>query len=840
MKNKKLFSIIFFIFCLISANNLLGEEFYFETPEIEILNDGNLIKATKGGKATTDDKTEILAEKFEYDKIKLILTATKNVQVIDNLRKITIKGNKIKYNKRTLKINAQGNVEIIDRLNKVILKANTVIYSINEEKVSTIGHTEVNVEDTYIINSSDLVFLRNKMEIFSEKNTSLKDKRNNLYTAESFKYLITKKLFRGKKINIASVERDNYFFEEGMVNLATKEIQGKNLEIDFDNEVFGNKENEPRLKGVTAYSNLSDTIVNKGVFTTCKRRKDKCPPWKIESKEVRHDKKKKIIYYKNAWLKIYDVPVLYYPRFFHPDPTVKRQSGFLRPQIGESQILGSSAYIPYFFVISNDKDLTFKPRIFSNNKYLLQTEYRQVTKNSKNIFDFSLNNGHNSESSDKDNTRSHFFSNSIIDLNLESFDNSNLEIQFQKTSNDTYLKLFPLGLDSEMVRKANINTMNSFITLETSREDLSFDASLQIYEKLDKSNSDKYEFIFPNYNLNKTINTNNTFDGNLSINSSGSQNLYNTNVSEAHIINDLLYQSADGFLDNGIKNNYNILFKNVNSQGKNSSKYKNNLEVEMLSTFLFQSSYPLLREGINFNNYLTPQVSLRYSPNNMKNLKNENRRVDVLNVWSLNRIASSETIESGQSLTIGGGYKKTRKDGDKDVVNIDLATVFRDEINENIPLTSSLRNKSSDIIGSINLSQSDFFSTKYNFSLDNNFDVLKYNELSANFTVNNFVTSFKYLEENDNIGDKHYIQNDTSLQINENSSISFSTRQNKKIDLTEYYNLIYQYKNDCLTASIQYKKDFYVDNDLKPTEQLFFSLTIVPLGEYETKNIIPK
>ena len=152
MKNKKLFSIIFFIFCLISSNNLLGEEFYFETPEIEILNDGNLIKATKGGKATTDDKTEILAEEFEYDKIKLILTATKNVQVIDDLRKITIKGNKIKYNKRTLKINAQGDVEIIDRLNKVILKANTVIYSINEEKVSTIGHTEVIVEDTYIIN----------------------------------------------------------------------------------------------------------------------------------------------------------------------------------------------------------------------------------------------------------------------------------------------------------------------------------------------------------------------------------------------------------------------------------------------------------------------------------------------------------------------------------------------------------------------------------------------------------------------------------------------------------------------------------------------------------------
>ena len=157
-----------------------------------------------------------------------------------------------------------------------------------------------------------------------------------------------------------------------------------------------------------------------------------------------------------------------------------------------------------------------------------------------------------------------------------------------------------------------------------------------------------------------------------------------------------------------------------------------------------------------------------------------------------------------------------------------------------MPNTSSLGEKSSDVVGSIELSPNSFFSSSYNFSLDNNLNVLKYNFLDAKFTVNNFITSFKYLEENDNIGDENYIQNDTSFQFNENSSIGFSVRKNKKIDLTEYYNLIYQYKNDCLTAAIKYKKDFYVDNDLKPTEQLFFSLTIVPLGGYETTNIIPK
>ena len=131
-----------------------------------------------------------------------------------------------------------------------------------------------------------------------------------------------------------------------------------------------------------------------------------------------------------------------------------------------------------------------------------------------------------------------------------------------------------------------------------------------------------------------------------------------------------------------------------------------------------------------------------------------------------------------------------------------------------------------------------FFSSDYNFSVDNNLNQLKYSSVNAKFKVNNFLTSFKYIEENDNIGDQHYLTNRTSYNFDENNSIVFLTRKNKKIDITEYYNLLYQYQNDCLTAALKYSKDYYVDNDLKPEEQLFFSLTIVPLGAWESKNII--
>ena len=47
---------------------------------------------------------------------------------------------------------------------------------------------------------------------------------------------------------------------------------------------------------------------------------------------------------------------------------------------------------------------------------------------------------------------------------------------------------------------------------------------------------------------------------------------------------------------------------------------------------------------------------------------------------------------------------------------------------------------------------------------------------------------------------------------------------------------MYQYKNDCLAASIEYDKNFYNDNDVQPNENLVFKLTIIPLGETSSPN----
>ena len=97
-------------------------------------------------------------------------------------------------------------------------------------------------------------------------------------------------------------------------------------------------------------------------------------------KKIKHEKNKKQITYDSAILKIYDLPVMYFPKFFHPDPSVKRQSGLLQPKLNNSNILGNSFTLPYYNVISKNKDSTIFVSLFDKGTAMVQNEYRQLVK----------------------------------------------------------------------------------------------------------------------------------------------------------------------------------------------------------------------------------------------------------------------------------------------------------------------------------------------------------------------------------------------------------------------------------------------------------------------------
>ncbi len=790
----------FLIFLILFPNLVLSDVLKFDASEIETFKNGNLIKGSGGVQIDDGLGLIINSERFEFDKVKSTLIAQEEILVKDNLN-----GNQLK----------SDHIIFFKELNKIISKDETIIELNNGQ----------------IIYSSNIIYDRNLNKLSSDEKTLITDKKNNKFNLENFNYSTLDKVLTASGVKINDYEGNFYEIENISYNMNTDEILGKDITLNFNNSNLKSKNNEPRLKGNAIFIKEDSIKVNSGVFTTCKK-SDSCPPWVLESEEIEHNKTKKTINYKNALLKLYDVPVVYFPKFFHPDHTVKRQSGFLIPKFSQSNNLGSYTSTPYFFAISESTDLTFSPRVYNNGKALYQAEYRNYRKKSKHVLDFSIKNESLLGFSDKNNSPpTHFFLNSEFNLDTNNFDQAKLDLKIQQTSNDEYLKTYKLK--SPLIESESI--LHSSFYFNLYRDDLDINLSTETYEDLNRLESDRYEYIFPSLNITKNIKD---FDkGNLSLETSGTSRLFNTNIYEKKIVNDLSYKSFNRINALGLVSNYEILLKNFNADSKRSTTYKNKAETSLQSIFNYEMKYPLQKINENFLSTLTPTMSLRYSPNQSKNRSKDDREIDVNNIFSINRIGSSDTVEGGQSITIGNEYSLyDSNDNNRKILSIDLATAFRDEKNDKLPINSTLGDKQSNVFGSIEFNTKKFVDFNYNFSLDNDLKTLNMNQIKSTFNFNKFVTSFDFLEKSNIIGINSYISNVSKLEINNNSSLSFKTRRNKEKDLTEYYNLIYQYKNDCLVAGLEYKKDFYSDGSLKPDEQIFFSITIMPFGKVDSPN----
>ncbi len=793
MKSNLILKLIFFLIFCINVSNSYSEELKFEATSIEIIDKDKIIIAKEGVKILSGDEIVIDADRMKYDKEKKFLEANGNINITNQIENIEITSDYITYDK-------------------------------NAEKIVSSGNVEIKFEDDYSLNTKEIIYLKNSGEILINHISKIKDNFGNEIEFEQLNFNAIDKLIKGKNVKLLDLEKNYYAFDSAVINFSKNQIIADNVRIDFNKNIFKNPLNDPRLKGNYFFSNGKNSIIKKGVFTSCKKN-DNCPPWQIKAKEINHDKQKKIINYKHAWLEIYDQPIIYFPRFFHPDPTVKRQSGFLMPQVIDSSSLGLSFKLPYYKVISENKDLTFSPRIFSENEGLFQNEYRQVNKNSKHITDFSFK--------EKDSTsKTHFFSNSIAKLNMDIFDISEIEINLEATSDDNYLKTHNI----KSAINNNQSLLNSFLIFRGSSRNMDLETKIEAYEDLTKDkSSDKYEYIFPSYEFSKRFQS--SYNGDYEIISKGNYKNYNTNIFEKVLINDLKFSSNPKITPSGFVNKFNILLKNVTSESDNSSNYKNKFSSENYGSFFYDMSFPLKKESKFFDNFFTAKGSLMYSPNSNKNLKSLDRKIDINNIFTQNRLSLDDTVEGGQSLTLGGEYILKKKEGGNDILKMGLASVLRNSEEINLPTKSTLNNKGSDIIGSLVFEPNKNLKFDYNFSMDNDFESSNYNLLKTNVSVNKFVTSFEFLQEDDEVGNESYLSNETAYNFNDAYSLKYRTRRNKKTDFTEFYNLIYEYKNDCLTASIQYNKDYYSDNELKPTEEIFFSISIVPLSTLNTPSV---
>ena len=776
------------IFIVACNNQVNSEEFIFEGEFIEIKNNGNNIEAKNGVKITSNNKIEITADESFYNKLTLELILKGNVMLFDSERDIKILSERATYDK-------------------------------NNEKILSRGKVTAYLANNYTLYTENLEYFKKDKIIQSKFKSTLVDTFNNEIVTTNFKYSDSDKIFRGDNIDMVDESKNYYFLKKSIINLDNNVLLAKDVEVKFSKNTFNNSDNDPRLKGNTLYLLKNETIIKNGIFTTCKVN-DTCPPWSLKSSEIRHDKIKKTINYKDAVLQLYDKPVFYFPKFFHPDPTVKRQSGFLMPTMVSTNSGGNSLKLPYYKVLSENKDLTFSPRLYSNQDLLTQVEFRQIEKDYENNVDFSL------KKMDDSYKKSHFFSNSDINLNLNGFDKSNLEINFEKTTNDTYLKTDNI----KAAKNFNPSSLNSFLNFNASKEDLDVAVDFQIYENLSiERDSDKYEYVYPSFSISKTLDTAFNEYGSFNYQVSGFQKTSNTNITERTFRNDINFLSKPFFTKYGFKNDFNLLFKNSNHNDKNSSSYKDESSSDFYTSLILNSALPLKKISANFEREFKPKLSLSLSPRRSENLINKNRRINIVNIFSNNRLGLSDSLEGGQSLTLGTEYNLNKRNG-SEVLNMSFAQIYRDINEERLPTQSKMNTKSSDVVGGIKFTPNRYINFDYDFSLYINLKTSNYNMAKSNISINNFITSFEFLEENNEIGSSSYLSNKTSYSFNDNNKLLYRERTNKKTNLKEFYNLAYQYANDCLIAAIEYNKNYYSDRDVKPTEELFFTLTIVPFA----------
>ena len=806
IKNK-IILIIICLLCLFAINsNLHAEEFNISAIEI-LIDKKNDIVIGKGSVEVTDREGKLIrTDKVTYEKSKEFLLAEGSVEILDN----------------------EGNV----------LKTDKATYDKIKEIIVTYGNSEFVIKEGYKLTSNNILYDITKKIISSNQNSILTDLDGNFVTTSMFQYHIEKNLFSSVgEIKIIDVNKNKYFFKELHVDTKKKEMIGSDVSVVLDQENFGvSKESDPRFIANDILISKNKSTLSKGVFTVCQQKENKCPPWILQAKKITHDKTKKTIYYEHATLKVYDIPIFYFPKFFHPDPTVKRQSGFLNPFFTDSTSVGTGFGLPYYWAISHDKDLTFTPKLHAKENVLLLNEYRQAFRNAFLLLDTGYTQGYKETSTTKtDGSRNHIFAELDIVLGQDKSYESNLSFKVQRTSNDTYFRIH--DINTALVDAENTNLENKF-SYNFNKNDMHLNISGTAYENLREKSNSRYEYILPNILFEKSFFTEKF--GTLDFKSNALYRNYDVDKHVTSLTNDIIWSPSSYITQKGFVNNIEGMVKNTNYEATNTTDHKTEGTINELSgVFSFKSALPMKKEGTGYSNIFSPTLMVRYAPGHMKDLSGEDITLKYANLFATNK---TSVIEDGLSTIVGFDFKmneKSEDDNDREKLSISMGQVFNFERNKDMPSKSSLDQKMSDVVGEINYNFSKIGKISYKFSLDHNFNDLNYNEFSTNLNFGKVGFNLDYLEEQNHIGSEHYVNTGISLNFNDNNKLSFATKKNFKTNSTELYDISYQYAIDCLTAGLVFRREFYEDSDVEQKDSLMFTITFVPFTGVSTPFINP-
>ena len=734
--------------------------------------------------------------------------------------------------------------------------ADKLTYSQDNNIIEAIGNVSAKNSEGKQIFADKIIYNKANQLLKTFGNSRFVDSKNRVLSAENFEYDLDKKIINAQnKVKFIDKEKNIYYFSKITADDKFDEVIGFDLNSDLNKAKFksGDKFNEfiePRLSGKEASIKDGITIIKDGKFTSCKRTNetDGCAYWNLKASEIIHNTELKEIIYKNATLDLNNINVLYTPYFSHPDPTVKREAGVLAPSFtslgGE---IGSTVKVPIFYPISESKDFTISPVYYFKQNPLLLGEYREKFKNGDLSLEGGFTEGYKDITSTKtEGSRHHLYGNLRLNFSDKILDESIFNAKIQNVNNPTYLRVNKINSTNDGFKRILVKEDDTQLTNEIyfnsfgKNEILNFKAAAYQNISLDKK-SDQYQYLLPEIGYSKYQ----LFDNNnLSFNSNLKSQNINTNQNKSTFINNLDYSTPENY-NNDLGVSYKFLTKinNINYYSDYNAP-KQDLNNEINPVLGFDTSLPFAKISKESEQYLIPRIFTRYSPGKMPNSKSNTTTLSTDNIFAMNRMNSDELIEKDLSFNLGFDWlwqEKFTPNKEPEKAGISIGQVIKFNKDMDMPTSSSLQNKTSDIVTKVNYLAPKNFDVTLKNTIDKQLSSVYYSDLTLKKFINNSgEVNLNYYEKNKYIGSERYAKANLVSNLSNSTKLKLETDRNLKTNLTNSHKLSVEDENECIRYGFYFQRNYSSDKDLKPSTSVMFGVTLLPFGEStNTGNIIP-
>ena len=724
--------------------------------------------------------------------------------------------------------------------------ANKLTYSQDDNIIEATGNVVAKNQEGKQISSDKIIYNKKTQQLSTFGNSKFTDEKGGTLFAESFEYNLEKKIISAeKKVKFIDKEKNTYYFSKLNADDKFDEIIGFDINADLNKQNLksGDKFNEfiePRFSGKSASIKNNITIVKDARFTTCKKTNetDGCAYWNLNAGELIHDKEQKKITYKNASLDLNNVPVLYLPYFAHPDPTVKRESGFLPPTLANlGGDIGSTIKIPYFYPVSQSADFTVSPVYYFKQHPLLLGEYREKFKNGDISLEGGFTQGYKEVTTTKtDGSRHHLYGNLNLIFSDKILDQTILNAKVQQVNNPTYLRVNKINSTNDGFKKNLIKEDDTKLTNEINLNSFGKTENLNIkaaaYRDISVTkNSDQYSYLLPELSYSKYNLFNNN---NLSLNSIFKSQNTNTNQNKSTFINNLDYSTQD-FYNNNLGIGYKFLTKINNINYYSDYKTPNqNLNSQINPVVGFDTSLPFAKINKDTEQYIIPRILTRYAPGKMTNATTNDTTLNTDNIFSMNRMNSDELIEKDLSFNLGADWiwqEKKTNNKEPEKATISVGQVLKLNKDLDMPTKSSLQKSNSDIVSKINYLSPKNFDVTLKSTFDNQLNHVYYNDFTFKKNFTSSEVNFNFYEKNSHIGNERYAKANVTSYITDSTKLKIESDRNLKTDLTNSHKLGIENENECIRYGFYLQKNYSTDKDLKPATSVYFGVTLLPFGE---------